>query len=282
MTELAKKALRRTWGTLRLAAQKFLAIDGGQRAAAFAYSALFALFPLIILLAAATSVFTDRGEAAGAVIAQAETFVPLGEDMQRHLFGTVSHVIRARGQASIVALVMLVWVAAQFFTTLIQASNRAWGTSGNNWWKLPLKSLALLAIVTLGFLIGVAVPMAAKLARDVLPVNGFFPAAYNLGLGALSWGTVFFSLAFFYKLAPHRRTRYSEVWVSALCATALLHAAQTLFVMYLRAFGGFDALYGAFGAVMALLLWIYVSGVIFIFCACLSAAQAATRAQPHA
>ena len=273
---------RRVCGTLRLSAQKFLSIDGGQRAAAFAYSALFAMFPLIILLATAASLFTGRGEAAGAVITQAERFVPIAGDMQQHVFNTVSRVIRARGPASAVALVMLVWVAAQLFTTLIQAANRAWGTPVTNWWKLPLKSLASLAIVTTGVLLGVLVPMAGRLARGLLPIGGFFPWAYNFGLFALSWMTVFLCLASFYKLAPHRRTRFSEVWLSALCATVLLHAAQIAFVLYIRHFAAFNELYGAFGAIMALLLWIYVSGTIFIFCACLSAAQAATRGLRHA
>ena len=94
----------------------------------------------------------------------------------------------------------------------------------------------------------------------------------------LPWLIVFLSLAFFYKLAPHRRTRYSEVWLAALCATLLLHAAQSLFVLYLKHIASLSALYGAFGGIMALLMWIYLSGVIFIFCACLCAAQAATKA----
>jgi Ca2+-transporting ATPase len=38
-----------------------------------------------------------------------------------------------------------------------------------------------------------------------------------------------------------------------------------------------NAVYGAFGSIMALLLWIYLSGCIFIFGACLCAAQSQWR-----
>jgi len=38
-----------------------------------------------------------------------------------------------------------------------------------------------------------------------------------------------------------------------------------------------NAIYGTFGGIMALLLWIYISGCIFIFGACLCAAQAEGR-----
>jgi YihY family inner membrane protein len=91
---------------------------------------------------------------------------------------------------------------------------------------------------------------------------------------------VFLSLSLFYRLAPRRPTRFAEVWVAALCATALLQAAESLFVIYLKNFATLNAVYGAFGGIMALLLWIYLSGCIFIFGACLCAAQAERRSTP--
>lgn len=265
---------QKIFATLRLTAQKFLRIDGEQRAAAFAYSAFFALFPLMVLFVTAASVFTDRGEAAGVVITYVEKFVPLSEEMQHYVFATLSHVIAARGKASAVALLMLVWVSIQFFTTLIQAANRAWGTTGRHWWKIPLKSLALLIILIIAVLTGIGAPLAGKMSGGLLTSGIFLPWAYRLGLLFIPWVMVFLSLAFFYRLAPHRRTKYSEVWVAALCAALMLHSAQNLFVFYLKHFASFNAVYGAFAGIMALLLWTYVSGVIFIFCACLSAAQA--------
>jgi len=88
---------------------------------------------------------------------------------------------------------------------------------------------------------------------------------------------VFLSLSLFYRLAPRRPTRFAEVWAAALCATALLQAAESLLVIYLKNFATLNAVYGAFGGIMALLLWIYLSGCIFIFGACLCAAQAERR-----
>ena len=70
------------------------------------------------------------------------------------------------------------------------------------------------------------------------------------------------------------RVRVAEVWGAALCATALLQGAEGLFVIYLKDFATLNAVYGAFGGIMALLLWIYLSGCIFIFGACLCAAWA--------
>jgi uncharacterized BrkB/YihY/UPF0761 family membrane protein len=51
-------------------------------------------------------------------------------------------------------------------------------------------------------------------------------------------------------------------------------------VIYLGHFATLNAVYGAFGGIMALLLWIYLSGCVFIFGVCLCAGQAEALGQP--
>src|SRR4030042_471250 len=92
------------------------------------------------------------------VIAYIKSYIPIGGEMQQHIFNTVSGVINARGQAGAVAFLILVWAALQCFTTLICATNRAWGTAKYNWWRLPLKSLVLLGITAGAILLGMAMP----------------------------------------------------------------------------------------------------------------------------
>ncbi len=269
---------RRVWAVLCLAVKNFFRINGVQWAGAFAFNAFFSLFPLMILLVTIASFFVDRDQAGKEVIAFMENYVPISGKMQTHIFETITGVIKARGQAGVVAFLILLWVVLQCFITLICAINHAWGTAVNNWWRLPLKSLVLLGITAGAFLLGMAVPVMAKMAKDWLfPVNDFSSWVYAMGSFFIPLLVVFLSLSLFYWLAPRRPTRFAEVWVSALCATALLLATESLFVMYLKNFATLNAVYGAFGGIMALLLWIYLSGCIFIFGACLCAAQAEGR-----
>ena len=180
-----------------------------------------------------------------------------------------------------VAFLILVWVALQCVTTLICATNRAWGTAVYNWWRLPLKSLVLLGTTAGAVLLGMAVPVLMRMAQGWLfPVRDFRSWVYVLGGLCIPLLVVFFSLSLFYRLAPRRPTRFAEVWAAALCATVLLRAAESLFVIYLEDFATLNAVYGAFGGMMALLLWVYLSGCVFIFGACLCAGQAETRSRP--
>jgi Ca2+-transporting ATPase len=277
----ARRTTHRVWAALCLAVKKFLRIDGAQWAGAFAFNAFFSLFPLMVLLVTVASFFVDRNWAGKEVIACAESYIPISGEMQRHIFGTVAGVIRARQQAGAVALLILVWAALQCVTTLICATNRAWGAEAPNWWRLPLKSLALLSITAGAILAGMALPVLFRMAKGWLsPVHDLRSGVYGLGSFLIPLSVVFFSLSLFYKLAPRRPTRFAEVWAAALCATVLLRATESLFVIYLKDFATLNAVYGAFGGIMALLLWIYLSGCVFILGACLCAGQAEALEQP--
>ncbi|MBP7622722.1 MAG: YihY/virulence factor BrkB family protein [Xanthomonadales bacterium] len=272
------QATRRFGAVIAAAARRFLDIDGTQWAAAFAHFTFFALFPLIVLSVSVASAFVDRGAAGGEIIAYVETFIPIDGANRSYIFDTVSGVIAARGEASLFALIMLAWAALGFFSTLIRATNRAWGVDAHNWWQQPLASLAFLAIMVVAVLISIAVPISARMARSWLaPTRDFADWVYALAHSLVPMLVVFIALSLFYRLAPRRQTRLAEVWFAAVCATLLLQVSDRLFVVYLQHVVFLNAVYGTFGGIIALLLWIYVAGCIFVFGACLCAEQARLR-----
>lgn len=264
----AYSLLRRAW-------RRFFEIDGPQWAAAFAYYAFFSLFPAIVLFVTIASAFIEREQATSAIIAFIEAYIPLGRDNERDIFNSVAEVVEARNQAGAVASVVLIWGAIRFLSTLIRATNRAWGAEAHRWWRLPFKSLSILAIA--GGIVSLALiaPTVLAIVKDIIfPGMTLGPWADAIAGFLLRVAVVFLALSLFYKVAPRRPTRFAQVWRGALCGAVLLQAAGGLFVIYVRDFATFNALYGTFGGVMALLLWVYVSGSIFIYCACLSSAQA--------
>ena len=276
-----KKKIRRTWAVFFLASKKFLRIDGSQWAGAFAFNAFFSLFPLLVLLVTIASYVVDQDRAGKEVVAYIERYVPISGEMQHHIFNAIASVVKSRKHAGAAAFLLLVWVALKCFSTLICATNRAWGIADYNWWRQPLNSLMLLGITMGAVLLGMAGPALVRMSKIwFLTENNIHSWAYTMGSFFIPLLFVFFGLSLFYRLAPRRSTRFIEVWIPALCATALLQAAESPFVMYVKNFTAVNVVFGVIGGIMALLLWIYVSGYIFIFGACLCAAQAEMHSPP--
>ena len=266
----------------RLAFSNFVRIRGTQQAAAFAHYALFSFFPLLILLVAIASVFVDRERAEAEIVAYVQTHIPIDQESHRFVTETINGVIATRGKAGGIAVLMLGWAASLFLTTLIRATNLAWGDEVSPWWRLRLKSMGGLPIIVLAALLGIAAPVLATMAKSwvlstIHVTHGIETWARAAASVGVPFGVMFFSLSLFYRLAPRRQTRFGEIWFPALCATALLLATGTLFSIYFSKVARLNAVYGTFGVIMAVLLWIYISGCIFIFGACLCAAQAGNK-----
>lgn len=276
MTETSTSSPRlRAWAIIRQAFRQFFRIDGLEWAAAFAHYSFLALFPVIVLSVIVASTLV-RGDRAGeTVIGYVEEYVPITGEMQRSIFDTIGGVVEARGPASVVAILMLVWASMKLFTTIIHAVNRAWDLETPSWWRLPLRSLGFLGLLVVAVLAGITTPVLLGIVQDLI-----FPATqlHSVVVGAISallpWVVVFVGLTLLYRFAPQRPTRLVEVWFGALCATALLQGAAALFAIYLERFASLNAIYGAFGGIIALLLWIHLSGSLVILGACFCAAQA--------
>jgi len=261
--------------TLLLAVRRFLAVGGGHRAAPFCYYALFSLPSLLVLFVTIGSFFVDRSLAARAVVSYVENYLPLETAGRDRIFSAIVDAVSVRAPVGAIALVLLVWSAIQFFNALIRAVNRAWNTRPLDWWHQPLRGLALLGVMVGAFVVGIGVPLVANFIGSLVrPSPGQNPAGFVALTLVLPLLIEFYGLSLFYRLALRRQTSFSEVWFAALLVTAALRFLQWLFVVYVANFGHMNAVYGAFGAVIVLLLWTYVAGWVVIMGSCLSAAQA--------
>ena len=250
--------------------QRYNRIDGEQCAASFAYYAFFSLFPLILLLVVVGTFFVpDRVQAARQVVKQVQQYVPLQPKDKALLIETVDNAIQNGWRAGVFGVLALVWSALRFFQALVIGVNRAWGFKDYNWWKLPLKNLFMVGILVSALVLGLLAP----LIFNSLKTNYY--SDLNLLVGMLPTilppAILFYGLLMFYKFAPRKSARFSQVWVAALVATLFLELGQNIFAWYLGAFANFNALYGVFGTIMGLLLWIYFSGVILLLGGCVAA-----------
>ncbi len=67
-----------------------------------------------------------------------------------------------------------------------------------------------------------------------------------------------------YCVAPNRPLKLRAVWPGAFLATFLWLMVTSAFAWYVRNLANYSVLYGSIGAVIALLVWMYLGSVIFL------------------
>jgi Ca2+-transporting ATPase len=228
-------------------------------------------------------VFVERTEATTAIVTFVEHYLPIGAQRQRYVFDTISGVIDARGSAGAIALLMLGWATMRSLSLMIRIVNRAWRIEAAAWWRLGLKGLTFLVLVIALLPVAIIVPpLLQKISTWLFPESWIASSWADVGRSVATSAIAFSGLSLFYKFAPRRWVPLSRVWPAALCSAALLEGAGWAFSVYLRHFASLNAVYGTFGGIMALLLWIYLSGSIFIFGACLCATSPRKTAEATA
>ena len=275
-------ALHTIWSVFWRACVKYEETDAEQRAASFAYYAFVALFPLIVLLiSVATTFLGDQARATSEITHFVSKRIPMIEPAESdRIIRTIEGVVQSRQSAGFIAFAVLAWTALRFFQALVRGVNKAWGTKEYSWWRLPIKNVFMTAILASALLTGILVPLVLK-QIETFYWNHSWEVGLNFWFASNIFGVLrtlvpplvlFYGFLMFYKFAPRRRTLFREVWVAALFVTLGVDFLQRLFIFYAQNITNFNALYGTFGSVIALLLWIYLIGSIIIFGACLSAA----------
>ena len=268
------------WHTVKTAGDLFSDINGTVWASSFSYYAFFALVPLLVLfVTVATDVaahFIGEQEAQTKAFTYIVSNIPLGTQGRELIGSTIHGVLNSRGKIGLVAFIGLLWSSLGFFQSLVGSVNQAFRQEPLNWWKLPLRSLTMLGVLASALGLGNVLPLILKTLQGYLTFSRVWvPLLFSVAGYLVSAVVLFYGFVLFYKLAPRRAAgiTFRGVWLPSLIVTVLLQLAQQLFVWYSTSFTDFNALYGAFGGVIALMLWTYLSGAVVVFGGCLCAAN---------
>jgi len=260
--------------------------DHGERlAAALAYYATFSLAPLLVLtLSIAGLLYGRRSEAAQEeLMALVETVTgPEGAALLGSILEGATAAPGAGLWATVLSSLVLVVGATALFARLQDALNTIWGTAprftgimGFVW----SRGLSLLLVVGAGATV-VASLLASTLLvglADRLGIQGLLLGAERLG--SLAVLTLLFAVL--YRTLPDAPVRWDDVWLGAAVAAALVTLGTWGLSWYLGR-ASVTSSYGAAGALVTLLLWIYYSAQIFFLGAELTTVYARRTAQPAA
>ena len=135
------------------------------------------------------------------------------------------------------------------------------------------RSFAVQNLLALGFTLGLLLFLAIALTVIVgTPIVLGFAGLKPLAESLVSWARwpllalfIMTALGAFYKYAPARRpARWSWVNLGSVTATVLWLAVSAVFSWYVGAFGTYNETYGSLGAVIILLMWLWLSAYLVL------------------
>jgi membrane protein len=260
--------LRRAWRFVLAILSNFIADRAMTRGAAIAYYTTFSMAPLLLLLIAVAGLVFGEEAVRGAILGELGGLMgPEGakalEDMVQSASNTGSGIA-----ATTISIVLLMIAATTVLAELQDALNVIWNAPPqtiSGWWSLIRTRLLSLALIgAVAFLLLVSLAVSAALTAFGKYFAGETASAL---LEAVNFAASFLVLtglfALVYKILPDRRLAWRDVGVGAAVTAALFTIGKFLIGLYLGT-SDLASSYGAAGALILVLVWVYYSAQIFL------------------
>lgn len=249
-------------------------------AGALAYTTLFALVPLITALLGILSefpVFAQWREQITTFLF--ENFVPAtGAAIQ----GYFTEFAASASKATAIGVLILLFSAVSLMLSIEDAFNRIWRVATN---RLPMARFVMYwTVLTLGPLL-LAAALAISSYVLALPLLAEAGESFQMKarlLGMLPFAIQWFALTACYVLIPNCKVHLRHAAIGAFVAAALFEIAKRAFAAYVTSGSSYNQIYGALAVIPVFIVWIYLSWVIVLLGASLTASMSAFDYRPHA
>jgi membrane protein len=235
------------------------------------YLAYISLLSLVPLVAVAFSVLNAFPMFAGFRL-EIEHFVyanivpSRGEEIQTYINGFVENI----GQMTTVGVLFLVVVALMLIHNIDKTLNKIWRVHKRP--RLMISLSIYWMILTLGpIMLGASIALTSYLASLTHLADNYTPGLSSLLLRLAPYAVSLLGFFMLYQLVPNTKVRYSHALWGALFSSVLFEMLKKAFALYIHHFPSYQAIYGALALVPILFVWVYLSWLVVLLGAELTA-----------
>lgn len=248
-----------------------------QAAAALAYTTVFALVPLAIVVFGVLSAFPVFDHWSDQLSDYVfSNFVP---SAARAAEGYLRQFSASAGQLTAAGFIALVISLLITLNSVEETFNQIWRVGSSR--PKFTRFLVYWTVLTLGAMLAAA-SLAVSARVFALPLFGTQEGRWlaDLSLGLAPVLIEFVCITLVYRVVPHHSVKWRHAIPGAILAAVLLELVKWGIGAYLGSFQSYQKLYGTVAFVPILLLWIYLCWVAVLLGASLSSSMAAFRYQP--
>jgi len=262
---------------IRGAFSRFFAESGLFLAAGLAFFFLVCCIPLTLLGVSTVGFVLSTEQAAHEVVGQLARNFPV---YRREITNVLLRIIETRAASGIMGTLVLIFFSTPMFGASRLVLHRMLGVRqpGQYFRNLLFDSGLVLLLTVLLF-------AASSVTWLFQWFQEYFLAAAGMPPRWLYWVTVGFSVLlssmmfyFAYRYVPRRRPRAGAALTGAVLAALLWEVAKQVFRWYIRRFGIYDQIYGPLAVLVAFVMFVYYTSIVFVFGAAYVASLDARRA----
>jgi membrane protein len=234
-------------------------------AAQVTYYLLLSFFPFLLLLLSMLG-YSD--------LKSKDVLIYLSQIMPKSSFDLIYTTVievfdSTNGNLLPLSIMGLVWTGSSGFRAIMRGLNKAYDEKETRpYWKtLSISMLFMigLALVIIGV---VALVVFGQTIGGIIETRFDVSSSFILGFDVLRYivilGGMIFIFAALYHFTPCRRLTFKEVIPGAIFTTLGWLVASLGFAYYVNNFNNYSSVYGGIGAVIVLMLWLYITSIIIL------------------
>ncbi len=249
---------------IRGAVSRFFASDGFFLSAGMAFFLLVTMIPVVLIGVSVVGFVVSTDQAANDVVDQLARNFPV---YRREIRQVVLRIVETRARSGALGTVVLVMFATPLFSAARLVLHRLLGVRASTGYFRNLFVDACTVLV-LGVLMLVAT-LATWVFHwiQVFVLEPTLQRSHWINAAKVTFSIVLSAAMFYlgYRYVPRRGVKTSSALTGAIVASLLWEVAKELFSVYIRNFGLYDRIYGPLGVLVAFVMFVYYSAIVFVF-----------------
>ena len=255
---------------------RFFAESGFFLAAGLAFFFLVTVIPLVLLGVSTLGFVLSSEEASREVVAQVTRNFPV---YRREITAAILRIVETRAVSGIAGTLILIFFSTPLLGATRLVLHRMLGVrQGGGYVSNFLLDAGMVLILTVLLFLASSVTWLFQWFQDfvVRPAHLASEWTYVITVAfSVTLSTMMFYFGYHY--IPRRRPRVWTALVGGLLAALLWEVAKQLFRLYIRKVGVYDQIYGPLGVLVAFVMFVYYSAIVFVFGAAYVASLDARR-----
>ncbi len=265
--KIVKKVLKNIYWYLYRLFSKYIKDECHIFASSIAFYSIFSLFPAMLIFISLTGIVINRFSIQADILIFVEERIPI---IYGFVDNNITRIVENWASIGIIGFIFLFISSTYVFDSIQFALNKIFkAKTQRRYWKQKLFGFLIIFLILLIIVITFSMSTGLfYLSNNIIEffniegsISANIPRALSVIMGILFNFLIF---ALIYYFGTHRDISFKKIYKGALTIALGWEGVKHLFIIYINNFSDYQLTYGSIASVIAFLLWVYISSLIFL------------------